>query len=247
MITLQLPRFAKLGFGPRVVAASAFFWLMQAAASAWAIPHVGVDIAPIFILPPHTSSFPLSSPASEIQVDGFFFNPSMGSPVCPCRMSYTFGSLTSMSVSEDEGIYTVNETYGPGGSLVITTGTGNLNAPFPLYPTTGTTLFSGSFLTTELATTLNPDRNFQFLLATVTGTFDTFFLEHFGLPSGEYVGNMRLPAPGLGGAIDLVPTQSVPEPSSLALLTIGLLGLIGLERRFRLGDGPSKEINRVRK
>ncbi len=237
MMTHQLPRFAKPGLGLRAVAASALFWLMQAAAPAWGIPHVGVDIAPIRVLT--TSSFPLSSPASAIQVDGFYFNPSMGSPVCPCRMSYTFGSLTGLSVSEEEGIYTVNETYGPGGSLVITTGTGNLNAPFPLYPTTGTTLFNGSFLTTDLATTLNPDRNFQFLQASVTGTFDTFFLEHFGLPSGEYVGHMRLPASGLGGAIDLVPMQSVPEPSSLALLTLGLLGLIGLKRRFRLGDEPS--------
>src|SRR5579884_3845234 len=136
MITLKLPRFIKLRSGLRIIAAIALFWLIQAATSVWAIPVV--DIAPIFIVPSATP-FRLSSPATNIQVDAF--NVTGGEALCRCNMSYTLGSLTEMSVSSEGGIFTVDETYGPGGSLTITTGTQNLldplsDPPFlPLYST----------------------------------------------------------------------------------------------------------------
>jgi len=215
-------------------------WLAYLPSPAGAVPFIAVDIgggAPSGLIP-------LSSPATHINVDGFYsVGPDEGA-TCVCILSYVLGPLTGTSVSSVNGALLIGETYGAGGTFTITgnpyfaDNTQLYGAPVPL--------LTGTFLTAHLTTNMYGETVSQHIEADVTNAvLDALFASYFDVSSGVYAGHMRIDSTspfilggtmfaGFNGAMELDPVQ-VPEAPALALVVLGLIAIAVFRRRFGLG------------
>jgi hypothetical protein len=110
-------------------------------------------------------------------------------------------------------------------------------------------IFYGTFLLTGTITnaTVQPlqGQGFNVTFGSFIDTKDPELLKFYGLPDGNYSGGFNLQFtldidPSSGGfrsakllSGDVTNTTTVPEPATMLLLGSGLLGLIGIRRKFK--------------
>lgn len=146
------------------------------------------------------------------------------------RYDQTTGTFLGTFVAPESGGLSnpANLTIGPGGDLfVVSAGTGSI---LRFSGTTGASLgtFASGGLAMPVDLVFGPGGD---LFVTSAGTNSVL---RYNGTTGAFLGTFVTPGSGgLSGPVGLVFIAAVPEPSSLALLVIGIVGALGSARRLR--------------
>ena len=164
-------------------------------------------------------------------------NSGVGLVCVSCTLNFTTGPFI--------GGNPLGWAFAGGGVLAIQGGvdmTGDLDADDPTDIPVGTNLLVGTFVNVPFTIDFDPTSDIinGITFSTLIDIHDPRIPLNYGMPLGVYVGTMVLSAAGFGNPpgpfvaqvnAGFVTSSPIPEPTTVVLLGVGVLGLVVLGRR----------------